>query len=166
MNKTTPQKQWAQAPLQEKNMGIPTHPPRNPPLPPPLPPPPGKRLSNPQARCATGLPAPATRTRPEKNENDRYNSNSASSGTFQLPWSVCCKRGVLLRIGKTSVGLPEVQHLYFRLPLSPVVMRKIQGTDNLRRTTSWNPLCGLKCRFATLQGHKTVQVNVIPSKPG
>ena len=108
----------------------------------------------------------SARRPPLKNENDRYNSNSASSGTFQLPWSVCCKRGVLLRIRETSVGLPEVQNLHFRVPLSPVVMRKIQWTGNLRRTTSWNPLCGLKCRFATLQGHKTVQVNVIPSKLG
>ena len=108
-------KLWAQAPLQEKNMGIPAHPP-----PPPLPLlPTGKIQILPRSLhvCTTMV--------------------------------VCCKRGVLLWIRKISVGLPEVQHLYFRVPLSPVVMRKIQWGGKLRRTTSWNLLCGLKCRFAT-----------------
>jgi hypothetical protein len=88
------------------------------------------------------------------------------SCTFALRWFVCCKKWVLLRVGKMSVGLPEAQHLYFRVSLSPMVMRKIKWTDYLRRTTSWNPLCGLKCRFATLQGHQSGQVSVNPSKPG
>ena len=116
---------WAQAPLQEKNMGIPTHsPPSSPPSP-------------------FFLPVKF--------------KFCLDPCTFALQWSVCCKRGVLRAIRKTSVGLPEVQNLHFRVPLSPVVMRKIQWTGNLRRTTSWNPLCGLKCRFATLQGHKSNQ---------
>jgi hypothetical protein len=44
--------------------------------------------------------------------------------TFALQWFVCCNRGVLWHVGAPSVRLPEVQHLYFRVPLSSLVVRK------------------------------------------